>query len=58
MLCEKPIALTLTAADEMIEACRRNKVCLEIGFQRRYMELSKKLKDLLQESHWAASDVH
>jgi len=48
VLCEKPIALTLEAADEMIEACKRNRVFLEIGFQRRYMESSMRLAELLQ----------
>lgn len=48
ILCEKPIALTLKAADEMIEICKRNRVFLEIGFQRRYMESSVRLAELLR----------
>ncbi len=48
ILCEKPIALTLEAADEMIKACKRNRVFLEIGFQRRYTEDSVRLAALLQ----------
>jgi len=48
VLCEKPLALTLKEADEMIRACRKNGVFLEVGFQRRYMERYVKLKDLIQ----------
>jgi len=49
VLCEKPIALTLKEADEMIRACEKNGVFLEIGFQKRYMENYIKLKSLLEE---------
>jgi len=49
VLCEKPIALTLKDADEMIRTCKKNEVFLEIGFQRRYMERYMKLETLLRE---------
>lgn len=36
ILCEKPIALDLKSADEMIEACRASGTLLLIGHQRRF----------------------
>ncbi len=36
VLCEKPIAISLKQADEMIEACKRNRVKLSIVFQNRF----------------------
>ncbi len=36
ILCEKPIALDLQSADEMIEACRESETLLVIGHQRRF----------------------
>lgn len=36
VLCEKPIDITLEAIDNMIEACRNNKVKLGVAYQRRY----------------------
>ncbi|MCK5343967.1 MAG: Gfo/Idh/MocA family oxidoreductase [Candidatus Heimdallarchaeota archaeon] len=38
VLCEKPIALNLKEADEMISTCRKNNVKLMIGFNYRFME--------------------
>ena len=36
ILCEKPIALSLSEADAMIDACRRSGTLLIIGHQRRF----------------------
>ncbi|MEM2087233.1 MAG: Gfo/Idh/MocA family oxidoreductase [Thermoproteota archaeon] len=36
VLCEKPIAISLNQADEMIRACRRNRVKLAVVFQNRF----------------------
>lgn len=36
IVCEKPIATNLAAADRMVQACRTHNVLLTIGHQRRY----------------------
>jgi len=36
IFCEKPLALTIDGIDEAIEAARRAKVLLQVGFMRRY----------------------
>jgi len=36
IFCEKPMAMTVGECDEMIEACERNRVKLQIGFMRRF----------------------
>lgn len=36
IFCEKPMAITVKEAEEMIESARRNKVKLQIGFMRRF----------------------
>jgi predicted dehydrogenase len=48
VLCEKPIALTVKEADQMIEASRRNQRKLSLGFMRRYTPVMDYLKDLVQ----------
>ena len=58
ILCEKPIALNLRDADEMIKACRENGVHLEIGFQRRYMEGYIKIKSLLEDGALGRPNVY
>jgi len=58
VLCEKPIALTLKEADEMIRACRKNGVFLEIGFQKRYMESYMRIKRLLEEGTIGKPNVY
>lgn len=47
--CEKPIALHLSDADEMIEACRTNGVQLIVGHQRRYGAQYAVAKQMLDE---------
>jgi predicted dehydrogenase len=36
ILCEKPLCVTLSEADRMLEACRRHRVALATGHQHRY----------------------
>ena len=36
ILCEKPMAMTVTECDEMIAAAEKNGVVLQIGFMRRF----------------------
>jgi len=36
ILCEKPMAMTVTECDEMIDAAEKNNVKLQIGFMRRF----------------------
>ncbi|HIQ05799.1 MAG TPA: Gfo/Idh/MocA family oxidoreductase [Anaerolineae bacterium] len=51
VLSEKPIALTLQGADAMIEAARRHRVKLAVGFMRRYSPVLPKLRDWLAAGH-------
>lgn len=47
VLCEKPFALNLPQAREMIEVAQRNKLVLTDGMWPRYMPLAQKLKEVL-----------
>jgi len=49
VLTEKPMAVTLKDADEMIEACRRAGVKLGVIFQRRVQDIFLKVKKALEE---------
>lgn len=49
VLCEKPIALNLQQADEMIRICRERGVTLAIGHQRRFAAQHQRAKQLLDE---------
>jgi predicted dehydrogenase len=49
IFCEKPMALTLKEADEMISVTRRNNVKLQIGFMRRFDPEFRKAKSLIDE---------
>lgn len=44
IVCEKPIADSLRAADRMITACRRKRVPLLVNYTRRYVKLFQELK--------------
>ncbi|MGB9717769.1 MAG: Gfo/Idh/MocA family protein [Thermoproteota archaeon] len=44
VLCEKPIAISLKQADEMISACRKNGVKLAIVFQNRFSKDVQRVK--------------
>jgi predicted dehydrogenase len=47
ILCEKPMADSLGAAEQMLVACRRNKVKLAIGHQRRFLPAYTLARDLI-----------
>lgn len=49
VFCEKPMALTLKEADEMISVTKRNSVRLQIGFMRRFDPEFRKAKSLIDE---------
>ena len=49
ILCEKPIALNLQQADEMIRVCRERHVMLAIGHQRRFAPQHQFAKTLLEQ---------
>ena len=48
VLCEKPMAMNLSQADQMIETCEQNGVKLAIGHMRRYMPSYIQGRDLIQ----------
>lgn len=48
IFCEKPMAMNTEECDEMIEACRRNGVKLQIGFMRRFDSNFQEAKRLLE----------
>lgn len=48
ILCEKPIALTLKGADQMIEAARSHGVKLSVGFQLRRSRRTEELRKRIQ----------
>ena len=47
IFCEKPIALSLKEADEVIKACRKNKTLLAVNHTRRWDRSFNKVKKLL-----------
>jgi predicted dehydrogenase len=49
VLCEKPIAATVSAADRMVAACRRHNVVLAMDFQQRTMPVYRTLHRLLND---------
>jgi len=49
ILCEKPMAMNLGEADEMLRKCNESNVLLVIGHQRRYKPQYARAKELLQE---------
>jgi len=49
VICEKPIALTLEAADRMIAVCRQHQVKLATVFPRRMSPSSRYVKALIEE---------
>ncbi len=47
VFCEKPMASTTEECDEMIAACRENRVKLQLGFMRRFDRSFRRGKELL-----------
>jgi len=47
VLCEKPIALTLNEATEMITACEKNDVKLMIGFNYRFIKTHQEARKMI-----------
>lgn len=47
VLCEKPMAMNSSECQEMIDACDKNGVKLQIGFMRRYDKSFRRAKQLL-----------
>jgi predicted dehydrogenase len=56
ILCEKPMADTVGAAEQMMVACRRNGVKLAIAHQRRFLPAYTLAKDLIAQG--AIGSVH
>lgn len=49
VFCEKPMAMNVKECEDMIAACERNGVKLQIGFMRRHDQSFKRAKKLLDE---------
>jgi predicted dehydrogenase len=49
VLCEKPIAVSIRECQEMIDACRKNKVKLMEAFMYRFHPQNVKVKELIKE---------
>lgn len=49
ILCEKPMALSLAEADEMIATCEKNGVTLIVNHSRRWSPLYRKARELVRE---------
>jgi myo-inositol 2-dehydrogenase/D-chiro-inositol 1-dehydrogenase/scyllo-inositol 2-dehydrogenase (NAD+) len=49
IFCEKPMAMTTEECDEMIAACEKNHVKLQIGFMRRFDSSFREAKRLVEE---------
>ena len=49
IFCEKPIAMTLKDADEMIKVCQENEVKFMLGFVRRFDNFWRKARQVIKE---------
>lgn len=49
IFCEKPIAINLKDADEMIKVCRESKVKFMLGFVRRFDNFWRKAREVIKE---------
>ena len=49
IFCEKPLAMAVEECDEMIEACEKHRVKLQVGFMRRFDASFREAKRLVQE---------
>ena len=52
IFCEKPIADSVYKARGMVELCRKNKIILQVGHQRRFDPLHQRLKKCIYERRW------
>lgn len=48
VLCEKPMALTVRECDQMIAACRANKVKLGVAYYRHFYPVVERIKSLIK----------
>jgi predicted dehydrogenase len=48
VLCEKPMAMTVRECDQMIEACRSNKVKLGVAYYRHFYPVVERLKAIIK----------
>ncbi|MCK9266017.1 Gfo/Idh/MocA family oxidoreductase [bacterium] len=48
VLCEKPIAVTVSGADEIIEAAKKSGKVFSVNYQRRLQGLTLKLKEIVE----------
>lgn len=53
VLCEKPIAVTLEAAQRMVDACRRAGVALGVVFQRRFWPAAQRIRAAIDDGRLA-----
>lgn len=51
VLCEKPMAINLTEAKEMIQYADKNNVKLAIGMMRRQFSITKKIKEIIESDY-------
>lgn len=47
ILCEKPLAITSTQAEEMVKVCKENNVLLAVNYVHRFHPLVTKAKELM-----------
>lgn len=52
VLCEKPMALSIDDADDMIECCEKNNVKLSICYQNRFNPPIQKLRNAIEENQF------
>jgi predicted dehydrogenase len=50
VLCEKPMALTVSECEEMISACEENGVLLGVAYYRRFYPVISRIKELLSQA--------
>jgi predicted dehydrogenase len=57
ILCEKPIAYDLQAAEEAVELCEKQGVLLAINYQRDWDRQSNQLKDAIQQGEFGRTEL-
>ncbi|MDX6405228.1 MAG: hypothetical protein QOH70_2683 [Blastocatellia bacterium] len=48
VLCEKPLAMNARECDQMIDACRRNRVKLGVAYYRRFYPVVERIKAIIE----------